>query len=105
MSTLSTAFKSGATQTVFDVALHQYGGLGGLAWLLADNPGLIKDDGTVEQFRVEHVVRPALFVNQKMKAAMMRLKPASEGPASGSEAWITDDGHDWITEDGTSWWT
>lgn len=105
MSNLSTAFKSGATQTIFDVALHQYGGLGGLAWLLEDNPGLIQPDGLVEQFRVEHRVRPAAFVNRDMKAAMMRLKPASEGPAGGSEAWITDDGEEWITDDGVAWWT
>jgi hypothetical protein len=105
MSDLSTAFKSGATQTIFDVALHQYGGLAGLAWLLEDNPGLILENGTVEQFRVAHLVRPAAFANRQLKAAMMRLKPASEGPKGGSEAWITDDGQDWITDDGVAWWT
>jgi len=105
MSNLSTAFKSGATQTVFDVALHQYGGLAGLAWLLEDNPGLILGDGLVEQFRIEHRVRPAAFANLTLKTAMMRLKPASEGPGVGSEAWITDDGQEWVTDDGVAWWT
>ena len=104
MSKLSTAFKSGATQTIFDVALHQYGGLGGLAWLIEDNPELLNPDGTVDQFRVSHRVRPASSVNVDMKAAMMRLKPASEGPVSGSEPWITEDGDEWWTEDGVAWW-
>lgn len=96
-------YLSGVNQSIFDVALTEYGGLQGLAFLLTDNPGLIQS-GQVQQFRRMHQVRKNEFVNLKIKAAMLRLKPASEGKVS-EGGWITDDGQSWITDDGQTWIT
>lgn len=98
-------FRSGSQQTLFDVALHQYGGLAGLAYLLSDNPDLIdSDSGTFRQFRQWHVIREEVFVNSRIKKQMLRLKPSSEGPIE-SEAWITEDGVEWWTDDNQPWVT
>lgn len=97
-------FRSGQIQTVFDVALHQYGGLSGLALLLADNPDLVQTDKTVLQFRQQHTIRPDAFANKRIKAAMLRLKPATEG-FTAEEYWATEDGNAWWTEDEQPWIT
>jgi hypothetical protein len=97
-------FRSGQIQTIFDVALHQYGGLTCLALLLADNPELVKDDKTVRQFRQQHTIRPDAFANKRMKAAMLRLKPATEG-FTAEEYWATENGDAWWTDDEQPWIT
>lgn len=45
--------KSGQNQTLFDIA-SRYGGLG---LIITDNPGLIQNDGSVSQYRVDHRVQ------------------------------------------------
>lgn len=87
---------SGVLQSVFDVALTEYGGIGGLALLLADNPDLVLANGNMRQFRQSHIIQKNAFINLKAKAAMLKLRPQSEGSVPGG---------DWITEDGQSWWT
>lgn len=93
---------SGALQSVFDVSLTEYGGVGGLALLLKDNPDLVLSDGSMRQFRQSHFIQKNAFINLKTKAAMLILKPQSEG-SHDSGAWITDGGEDWWTDDNQSW--
>jgi hypothetical protein len=81
-------FRSGQIQTI----------------LLADNPELVKDDKTVRQFRQQHTIRPDAFANKRMKAAMLRLKPATEG-FTAEEYWATENGDAWWTDDEQPWIT
>lgn len=73
-----TTYTSGTGQTVFDVVLQQYGDLdGGIAALLADNPGLILSDGSFNQFHVAHLVTPNRVVNKRVANILNTAKPAS----------------------------
>lgn len=96
-------YRSNIQQTVFDVALMQYGGVEGLVFLLADNPALVQENGLVSQFGVSHLVQTKQATNARMKRKMLALVPCTgDKPATDDGAWITDDGlnQDWITDDG-----
>lgn len=96
-------YKSNGQQNVFDVALMQYGSVEGLAWLLADNKGLLQSGGTIQQFRVEHLVQTNRAVDARMKRKMLALVPTTEGAVD--DAWITDPGQAWTTDGGQAWTT
>lgn len=99
-------YNSTTIQSVFDVALMQYGGLDGLAVLLADNKDLVQAGGTIRQFRVSHKIQARVAVDARIKRKMLALVPSSSGVEN--QAWATDpDTQDWITDDGTgqSWFT
>jgi hypothetical protein len=97
-------YLSTTRQTVFDVCLTQYGGIEALPFLLADNAGSVKSDGSFKQFRELYNIRKLSFVNLGLKSKMLALKPESvETPKGG--AWITEDWQDWWTEDNQSWQT
>lgn len=98
-------YVSSGQQNVFDVALMQYGGVAGLAFLLADNPELIQDNGTVNQYRVTHRIRTTEAVSKNLKPKMLALVPATEGLIAAQQAWITNDGDAWTTEQDEPWTT
>jgi len=45
------------SQTVWDVALQEYGGAEGIAWILQDNPDLVDGSGDLPTGRVTYKVR------------------------------------------------
>ncbi len=94
-----TSYTSNGQQTVFDVALMHYGSLDGLARLLTDNQGLIKDDGSVQQFRVAHLIAPKFSTNEFIKVRMLQLVPCSEGPGLLNGSLIDDDDRDELLDD------
>lgn len=98
-------YYSNVQQTVFDVALMQYGSVGGLAQLLADNPGLIQESGTIKQFRIAHKITPSFASDRRLKPKMLALVPASEGTTKSGQPWITEAGNPWITVAGNPWIT
>lgn len=50
-------YRSTTIQTVWDVALQFHGDAAGLADVLAENPSLIRSDGTVQEGLVTHKIR------------------------------------------------
>jgi len=98
-------YYSNGQQTVFDVALMQYGSVGGLMQLLTDNPGLIQTNGVVTQFRISHRITRSVATDIRLKPKMLALVPSTEGGAKGQQPWITINGNSWITEDDKAWMT
>lgn len=93
-----------ANQSLFDVALMQYGSLDGLAILIGDNPDTLDPNGNLSQFRRAYSIRTRTATDARMKKAMLVVVPCS-GFAPASEFWITADGEFWMTADGIGWTT
>lgn len=98
-------YYSNVQQTVFDVALMQYGSVGGLAILLADNPDLVRDNGAVRQFRINHKVQPSRATDLRLKRRMLPLVPATAGAPLDNQPWITEAEQPWITQAEEPWIT
>lgn len=95
---LATSF-----QTLWDVALQQYGSAEGVRFLLADNSGLIESNGLVQDGRRQYKLRSE-FLNLLIRGRMLEVIP-STGLKNANEEWVTDDGQPWVTDDGWSWVT
>lgn len=101
----SEVYYSNGQQTVFDVALMQYGSVGGLIQVLKDNPGLVLSGGSIQQFRITHRIRPEYASDKRLKPKMLALVPATEGGKKSNQPWITEAGNPWITNDDKPWMT
>jgi len=63
---------------IWDVALRQYGGAEGVAWLLEDNPGLVDSNGLLPEGRAGFEIRPGqqrAFEEKISAAAQARQNP------------------------------
>lgn len=102
---MTTTLAARQGQTLFDIALMQYGSLdGGLAQLLADNPESLDANGLFPVGAFDWRVRPAFFANRNIADKMTAVVPVS-GERDSGDAWVTDDGQQWITDDGQTWIT
>lgn len=101
---MTTTLNARQGQTLFDIALMQYGDLdGGLARLLADNPASLDANGLLPVGPFNWKVRAAA-VNASIAAKMAAVVPIS-GERDSGDAWVTDDGQQWTTDDGQTWIT
>lgn len=90
-------------QTVWDIALQQYGDADAIAWLFAENSDLVNTNGLLEDGRRRYLLRNDFF-DFRMRERMLEVIP-STGSKSQNEAWVTDDGQPWVTDDGQIWVT
>jgi hypothetical protein len=89
---------------VWDVALSQYGGAEGIAWLLEDNPGLIDQVGIVKEGRRGHRLRQAR-INEVVWRRMVDYLPATGlEPAGEYDATILvdDEGNALVDDEGNT---
>lgn len=89
-------------QSVWDVAIQYYGDARGIAWLLADNPGLVLDAGLVAGGRISYSLRKTI-INRAIWDKLIDEFPITGKRPGGP--WVTEDNEEWITDDGTEWWT
>lgn len=102
-----TTYRGNRQQTVFDVALMQYGGLEGLALLLSDNLDLVAPDGLMRQFGETYRIGRHAAVNERIKTRMLAIVPCTgqRDAEAGQGEWVDDDGQSWHTDDDQSWET
>jgi hypothetical protein len=85
-------------QTVWDIALQQYGSADGILYLLMDNPDLINSNSLVVDGRREYRLRNDVY-NEVIRTAMLGVVP-STGANNQNEEWITEnDNWQWQTEE------
>jgi len=89
-------------QTLWDIALQQYGDAEALFWLMSDNE-LVNSNGLIPDGRRQYRLRNE-FKNISIRSKMLEIVPTT-GQKSQNETWTTEDGQDWTTDGGQSWWT
>jgi hypothetical protein len=90
-------YTSNDQQTLFDVALMQYGGLQGLGVLLQENQSLLLGNGRIDQFSSNHKIRKNHSVDNKIKARMLTYIPCTGNELEG--AYLIDDELDGLIDD------
>lgn len=88
----TSVYESLTTQTIWDVALMQYGSTEGIKEILLLNPQHLKDDGRLEQYNVSHTIASEVAIVKRVKTEMLIVVPCSEGNPKGAQAWVQNDG-------------
>jgi hypothetical protein len=85
-------------QSLFDVALMQYGSLdGGIQNLFEDNPDLVQAGGVVSMFGSVYKVRKGSPSDVRMRAEMLRIVPVTQGGLDNLAVWVNPAYAPWIT--------
>jgi hypothetical protein len=85
-------------QSLFDVALMQYGSLdGGVQRLFEDNPELVQAGGVVSMFGSVYKVRKGSPSDARMREEMQRIVPVTEGGIDNLAVWVNPAYAPWVT--------